>query len=558
MRTLIYSFVSVLMATAAAAAPRVVSSDDVGLIVRGPSTADDWGRPLAAGDFDDDGYDDLIIADALTFGGSTSRLFIIRGGSGQHGFGLLDLASGAFADQVIIGAQVDDNLGASIAVGDVNGDGVDDLLVAASLTDSGGIADRGAVYLIYGNEQFFANSERDLALPGTWNLRILGPVAAGDMGGSSTFGGGDGNAIAIGNLNGDAFGDLVLGVHLAEVGSIGNAGRAYVVLGEAWADGTTLNLALSSDYDVVVNGIGELDELGAVVLTGDITGDNIDELILPTRFWNKGLFTTEGAVFIFRGRTTWSRAFGASGADIWLRGARSYDQLGEAAAVGDFNGDGVGDLAVAATGFDAGPLNTQRGEGAVYGLLGSSTYQSGKFVIDYINTNPDFLFVGEFQENLGTLVAAADFNGDGIDDIAAAERFAGPSINGAIEVLLGRDFAPADTFLAAVDTDIRLIGAPSDRIGFWLTTSNVNGDALPEVYFSSPFNNGGLGTAYAYTYVSADADFDRDSDLSDFAAAQVCVGAPARTLPCVLFDFSLNEVIDAADADKLFEVLVGP
>lgn len=554
--------VCAVVAGSALAGPRVAVSTDAATIVRGPGANLDWGRPLGSGDFDGDGFDELVIPASESFGGGISTVHVIRGGPGGHARGVLNLAS-APADLVISGAEPDDNLGGSVASGDVNGDGVDDLLLAATTADFSGIPDRGIAYLLFGGPDFFASPTRDMSDPADWDLRILGPVAGGDMGGASLFAGADAQGVAIGNLNGDEYGDLVLGVHLAD-GNQDAAGRVYVRFGGPLPSGFTLNLASSTAYDFVVWGAGELDELGTVVLTADLTGDGIDELILPAEYGSKGLFTSEGEAFIFRGRKTWTASLfnlATAPADITLRGAREWDNLGASAAVGDFNGDGVMDLATAANGADAGAHNDQRGDGIVYGLLGGPQYQAGTHVIDYAVHAADFTLIGEFEENLGTLLTAGDYNGDGYDDIAAAEWFAGPSVNGAVEVLFGRDFAPGASYTANVSTDLRIEGQASDRISFSLGTANLNGDALPEITFGTPFNNGNAGTVYAYTFVSGDADGDRDVDVRDLAALQPCVGVAftgSPTLPCVLLDFSLDEALDGADLDGFLEVWTGP
>ena len=553
----------ILLTTVAAAmaAPRPIDSVDTGAIIRGPVAGDDWGRPLSAGDFDGDGFDDLVVSASESYGSSTSRVFVLRGAPGFHGQGLLDLMA-TTPDVVITAAQLDDNLGGAVAAGDINGDTIDDLLIVASLADFGGLSDRGIAYVIYGGASFFATPARDLATAGHWDLRLLGPVAAGDMGGASSFGGGDGEGAAIGNLNGDIYGDIVLGVHLAD-GNRTDCGRVYVKFGSSFASGTTLDMSTSAGYDVQIRGDFEYDELGLVCKTGDITGDGLDEVIAATRWGSQGLFTSEGVAYIFRGRAVWPAFFNmyTGVADIEIRGGRDDDNLGESLAVGDFNGDGVCDLASGAPGADAGAYNDQRGDGIVYGLLGNAQYQTGTHFIDYGITPADFTLVGDFEENLGTLVTSADYNGDGYDDIAAAERFAGPNINGVVEVLFGRSFLPGQSFKAAVDTDVRITGAASDRIGFSLTSANTNGDALAEVVFGTPFNNGNAGTVYVHTHVSGDADQNQRVDMMDLAILQPCIGtvfsAPA-TLPCVLLDYSLDEQVDGADLPGLAAWMTGP
>jgi hypothetical protein len=540
--------------------PLLLSSVDAGLRIGGPAPGIDWGRPIAAGDFDGDGYDDLVVAASESFGGVTSFVYVIRGRRDLAGAGYIDLSVTA-ADLIFEGEQTDDNLGASVAVGDVNGDDIDDLLLVASTADAFSLADRGIAYLMYGKPEFYADPVRPLVNDGTWDVKLIGPVPAGDMGGASLFGGLDAHGAAIGDVNGDEFEDIVLGVHLAD-GSQSDAGRAYVKFGSAFPTGSVFNLAQSNQYDVAIWGAGQLDELGTMVAVGDITDDGIGDVILGNAYASRGLFTSEGTTYIFRGRTNWPafvNLFSAV-ADITIVGGRLDDRLGEMVTTGDYNGDTITDLAMAAPGAELGALSTQTGSGIVYLLLGGAHLQTGIIQLDLLMTSLDATYVGEDVENLGTGMASADVNRDGICDLIAAERFAGQSTNGVVEVLFGHDFATGTQFEAGVSSDLRIEGEPSDRIGFWVGTSNVNGDGLPEVLFSTPFNNGNAGTLYAYTYVTGNVDPDDDIDAIELAGFQLCAGDAdtPQDERCSGLDFSLDGVVTGEDWVIFEQLVTGP
>lgn len=542
------------------AVPLHRQSTEAGTIFLGAIAEQDWGRPLVAGDLDGDGFDEVVVSASESWGGYISRVYVLRGGPKAHRRGTVDLSVGG-VDQVILGAAVDDNLGSSIATGDVNGDGTDDLLLVASNASYGGLTARGIAYLIYGGPGFFDSDTRDLSNSANWNVRILGPVAGGDMGGSNLFGGLDTHGAAIGRVNNDAYGDILLGVHLA-TGVATEAGRVYVIFGGALVNGSTRSLATESQYNIRIDGRGQYDELGTAITTGDLTGDGIDEIILGNQYYSKGLFTSEGAVHIYRGRARWSNLYRLNTpADITLIGARGDDELGAAIAVGDFNHDGLIDLIAAAPGADTGAYNDQRGDGILYGLLGSATYQTGRYSFDYSVATADFRLIGEFEENLGDELSVGDFNGDGFADIAACERFGGPETNGVVEVWYGRTCSPGQTFTANVDTDVHIVGAAEDRIGFSLAASDVNGDGLDEILFGTPFNNNDSGTIYVFTNVSGDVDYDRDVDLADAARFQACfIGPRTRTPPAdfPLFDFDLDDDVDATDFARFEAAWVGP
>jgi hypothetical protein len=548
------------------AAPIERAGDDAGTIFKGAIADRDWGRPVAAGDLDGDGWDEVIVSASEDFGSVMSFVYVMRGGPNAAQQGTVQLMLNG-VDLTISGAALDDNLGSSIAIGDVNGDGFNDLLLCASGADAGPRERAGVAYLLYGGPSFFASATRDMSQTSDWDVKIEGPVTGGDMGASLFFGGGDSEAAAIGHLNPDSFGDIVLGVHLAN-GAASGAGRVYLVLGEAFASGTTLSLSNGAHYDTVILGKGSLDELGDVVKTGDLTGDGLDELIIPNRNYSQAVLAAEGAVLIIRGRAVWPASInlGSTAADITLLGVNPYDNLGEDAALGDFNGDGILDLATSAPGVNPGTPDVNINDGVIYGLLGSNALQVGTITVDYAGATPAFLIRGESNESMGSQIAAGDFNGDGYDDIAAGQRFGEPATNGTIDIVFGRNFTAGQTFDVSVNTDVRIVGAPSDRIGFSMSVADVDSNGADEVVFGTPFNNGSIpntaGTAYVFSIIDGDHDANGVVDLRDFAVYQQCASTPNIAIPpadaCYVFDFLVDQTVDDGDMEGFTAQLDGP
>ena len=163
---------------------------------------------------------------------------------------------------------------------------------------------------------FFVAPTRDLSVAGSWDMFIGGPAAYGDMGGANMFGGLDTHAAAIGRLNDDPYGDIVLGVHLAD-GGASQSGRVYLIFGGPFPGGFTWNLALTSQYDVRIDGQGSGDEFGDWVLTGDITSDGY---VMKTKSAVKNVVELPlNATAVMAANSTQSIGSGSSGTPLLRR-----------------------------------------------------------------------------------------------------------------------------------------------------------------------------------------------------------------------------------------------
>ncbi len=201
-----------------------------GFILTGIDEYDGSGRSVSsAGDVNGDGYDDLIIGAryADPNGESSGESYVIYGGANAPGIGgVLDLSALDGTNGFILnGIDAGDNSGWSVSsAGDVNGDGYDDLIIAARSADPNG-DNSGETYIVYGGASApGTGGVLDLSMLNGTNGFILTGIDMGDYSGWSVSSAGD--------VNGDGYDDLIIGAPFAAPNG-DNSGETYIVYGGA-------------------------------------------------------------------------------------------------------------------------------------------------------------------------------------------------------------------------------------------------------------------------------------------------------------------------------------
>jgi hypothetical protein len=376
-----------------------------GFVIYGESTSYRIGKSVsAAGDVNGDGLADLILGttSAWTKGG---RSFVLFGKTDNAAINLSLMLAGGGGGFVINGDSTTLFIGQSVsAAGDVNGDGLADLVVGAN--DPRNLSG-GRSYVVFGktsvgilNMSAVANGSGGFAINGDKNTTQ-----------SSGW-----SVSAAGDVNGDGLADLIVGAPDAS----DKKGRSYVVFGKTTSNALNLTAVAAGVGGFVINGDGASQISGfSVSSAGDVNGDGLSDLILgapePKNLGGRSYVVfgkTTGTAMDLSAVQNGSGGFAINGDSTSQRSGHSVS------AAGDVNGDGLADLIIGAS-----EANDFRGR--TYVIFGNTTGVFAQSAVDWMGTDgadtrsdngtASTLVAGAGNDNLTATAASVLYGGAGND-----------------------------------------------------------------------------------------------------------------------------------------------
>ncbi|MBZ0111934.1 MAG: FG-GAP-like repeat-containing protein, partial [Thermoanaerobaculia bacterium] len=363
-----------------------------------PANQDAFGGRLTKGDFDGDGYDDLVVGiygDGALHSGAVHVFYGSPSGFTAANSQLWNQDSPGIpgADEAL------DLFGRGIGAGDFDADGYDDLAIGIPGKAIGGVVGCGSVLVLYGTASGLVATGLQL-----WNDLNL-PIELDRRDGL-------GLSLASGHFDDDEYADLAMSIPGETVLGASRAGAVLVLYGSV--TGLTQVGIQTWHQDVSgVLGAAAVDErFGNSLASGDFDGDSYDDLAIgvPGDIVSN---VDAGAVNVLYGTTI---GLSTNRNQLWSQGTpglpfvpEADDAFGWALATGDFNGDGADELAIGVPFEDHGAFTDS---GAIHVLYGSDpdglSVAGALAIVQGDAGTPGQLGI---QHHLGIALSSGDFDG---------------------------------------------------------------------------------------------------------------------------------------------------
>jgi hypothetical protein len=303
--------------------------------------------------------------------------------------------------------QMGDSFGAVASRCDVNGDGLDDVVISANDADGPGDTRglAGEAYILYGRRQRWTGEQ---SIGQIHDVVIYGRLAGDNLA----------THLACADIDGDGYDDLVLGAFSADAnnGQRVDSGQVQLVFGAA-ALPAVIDLATATHTTIWGAASGYLS--GRVVAAGDINGDGFADVVVNARNapGKGGTPANTGRAYVVLGRSSWPSLIDLlNQADLTIYGAEASDRISESLMTGDLDRDGTAELLVGSTAA-SGPGNIRPGGGELSIFRGQVSWP---LEIDLAATAPTTVVFGadNFDRWGGhRAVRIGDVDGDGSMDL---------------------------------------------------------------------------------------------------------------------------------------------
>ncbi|WP_244298673.1 hypothetical protein [Micromonospora cremea] len=316
----------------------------------GPESYDQFGAALAAGDINGDGREDLAIGaygEAIGSKTSAGAVTVLFGGStGLTATGAQHLHQDLAA--VPGGAEVNDQFGFTLAIGKVDNNRYNDLVIGAPRENDGVSWDgTGMVTLMWGSAS---------GVSSTGATAVTG-AAVGPNDESGIIAWYLGDTLAIGDVNGDGLGEVVAGAPGAQTPHI-NGGLVAVITGRSGGLSPTGAQIITQRTAGVPGDPGDDDRFGGALAVGDVTGDGRADVLVGAPGEDIGSQGEAGGLTLLKGSAAGLTGSGAQGFDqnhpAIPGGSERGDHFGASVALLNLNGTGGLDAVVASTGEEVG------------------------------------------------------------------------------------------------------------------------------------------------------------------------------------------------------------
>jgi uncharacterized Zn ribbon protein len=471
-------------------APIILMLSDIGANVSGFSMVDgntaDFSGGISisnAGDVNGDGFNDIIIGSPLT--NLTNRndagiSYIVFGKENMTSVNLSAIRSGS-GGFVVNGRTSGDGSGFSVSgAGDVNGDGLSDLIVSAP--DAASKA--GKTYVVFGKSGTAAV-----------NLSAVESGSGGFVINGINLNERSGYQIAnAGDINGDGLSDVIIG---SSIPTMSGAGRSYVVFGKTNTAAVNLSSIVGGTGGFVIEAENSGDQAGfSVSSAGDVNGDGLADFIVGAP---QSLSGGTGISYVVFGKKTGtpinlSTINSGGGGGFSIKGSVSGDMAGHSVSnAGDVNGDGLADLILSAPAYGVNGTNIARAY-VVFGKnntasvdLSSVAAGHGGFMISS---------KGRWDDLDMKVSNAGDINGDGLADIIVSTPAKGENLEGFTYVIFGKtDQHPLELHnLGTSGFSIRGNEADGFSGASIAGGEDINGDGLSDILIGVPgdYNKSGF------------------------------------------------------------------